>query len=103
MFTHVSVAHILNNLFLQLFVGLPLEMSHGSRRVALVYLSSVVMGSLASSVIDNKVYLAGMYIFLGTIFSAAKIFKIMLCFRSFWRSVCFNCGSSGNTGFELEG
>ena len=59
MFVHVSWGHILNNLFLQLFVGLPLEMSHGSRRVALVYLSSVVMGSLASSVIDNKVYLAG--------------------------------------------
>jgi len=40
-------------------VGLPLEMSHGSLRVAFVYSFGVVAGSLATSCIDPHVYLAG--------------------------------------------
>ena len=40
-------------------MGLPLEMSHGSVRVMLVYLFGVVSGSLATSVCDHSVFLAG--------------------------------------------
>ena len=40
-------------------MGLPLEMSHGSVRVMLVYIFGVVSGSLATSVCDHSVFLAG--------------------------------------------
>ena len=40
-------------------VGLPLEMSHGSRRVMFVYIFGVISGSLATSVFDHTVFLAG--------------------------------------------
>ena len=42
---------------IQLFVGLPLEMSHGSKRVMVVYIFGVLAGSLTTSVFDSKVYL----------------------------------------------
>ncbi len=44
---------------MQLFVGLPLELSHGSFRVALVYFFGVVSGSLGTSAVDPNVFLAG--------------------------------------------
>lgn len=56
---HSGISHVVLNLGMQLFVGLPLEMSHGSLRVALVYCFGVVAGSLATSCIDPHVYLAG--------------------------------------------
>jgi membrane associated rhomboid family serine protease len=59
MFVHADIQHILFNMSMQLLVGLPLEMSHGTRRVALVYGFGVVAGSLATSVFDPKVFLAG--------------------------------------------
>lgn len=43
----------------QLLVGLPLEMVHGSGRVALIYMAGVVAGSLGTSVFDTDVYLVG--------------------------------------------
>lgn len=43
----------------QLLVGLPLEMVHGSGRVALIYVAGVVAGSLGTSVFDTDVYLVG--------------------------------------------
>lgn len=58
-FIHVDQQHLWMNLCLQIIVGLPLEMSHGTWRVALVYGSGVIFGSLATSVIDPGIYLAG--------------------------------------------
>ncbi|KRT79755.1 hypothetical protein AMK59_8014 [Oryctes borbonicus] len=43
----------------QLLVGLPLEMVHGSGRVFLIYMAGVLAGSLGTSVFDTDVYLVG--------------------------------------------
>eukprot|EP00088_Acartia_fossae_P000593 TRINITY_DN10248_c0_g1_i2.p1 TRINITY_DN10248_c0_g1~~TRINITY_DN10248_c0_g1_i2.p1 ORF type:complete len:637 (+),score=102.63 TRINITY_DN10248_c0_g1_i2:167-2077(+) len=56
---HSGVAHITLNLVMQLFVGLPLEMSHGSLRIGIVYMSGVLFGSLATSTFDQNMFLAG--------------------------------------------
>ena len=56
---HSGISHVVLNLTMQLFVGLPLEMSHGSLRVMLVYTFGVIAGSLATSCLDPHVYLAG--------------------------------------------
>lgn len=47
------------NLIVQLLLGVPLEMVHRGWRVVLIYLSGVLAGSLATSVTDPSVYLAG--------------------------------------------
>lgn len=47
------------NLVVQLLVGLPLEMVHGSTRIGCVYLAGVLAGSLGTSVFDPEVYLVG--------------------------------------------
>lgn len=44
---------------MQLLVGVPLEMVHGSARIACVYLAGVLAGSLGTSVFDPEVYLVG--------------------------------------------
>ncbi|CAH2052743.1 unnamed protein product, partial [Iphiclides podalirius] len=59
MLVHVGVVHLLVNLLVQLFLGVPLEMVHRWWRVVLVYLAGVAAGSLATSLTDPKVYLAG--------------------------------------------
>ncbi|XP_072934187.1 rhomboid-related protein 2 isoform X2 [Epargyreus clarus] len=59
MLVHVGVVHLLVNLLVQLFLGVPLEMVHKWWRVTLVYLAGVVAGSLATSLTDPRVYLAG--------------------------------------------
>jgi len=56
---HAGWLHLLFNLVVQLVVGLPLEMVHGSFRTAVVYISGVLAGSLATSVFDSSVYLVG--------------------------------------------
>ena len=58
-FVHDSVGHISGNLIMQLFVGLPLEMSHGSLRTSVVYTAGVVAGSLATSSFEPYMYLCG--------------------------------------------
>ncbi|XP_059048187.1 rhomboid-related protein 2 isoform X2 [Achroia grisella] len=59
MLVHVGVVHLLVNLLVQLFLGVPLEMVHRWWRVTLVYLAGVAAGSLATSLTDPHVYLAG--------------------------------------------
>ncbi|XP_075984200.1 rhomboid-4 isoform X2 [Anticarsia gemmatalis] len=59
MLVHVGVVHLVVNLLVQLFLGVPLEMVHRWWRVVLVYLAGVAAGSLATSLTDPKVYLAG--------------------------------------------
>ena len=56
---HSGISHILLNVFIQLVVGLVLEMSHGSWRVSLLYLIGVISGSLTSSCTEPLVHLAG--------------------------------------------
>jgi len=56
---HSSWWHLLFNLSIQLVLGIPLEMVHGSGRIAIIYLSGVLAGSLATSVLDPSVCLVG--------------------------------------------
>lgn len=51
--------HLLVNLFVQILLGIPLEMVHHWWRVLLVYLFGVIAGSLATSISDPAIYLAG--------------------------------------------
>lgn len=51
--------HLAFNLIVQLLVGLPLEMVHGSSRIACVYLAGVLAGSMGTSIFDPEVYLVG--------------------------------------------
>ncbi|XP_060114599.1 rhomboid-related protein 2 isoform X2 [Heteronotia binoei] len=59
MLVHAGIEHILGNLFLQLFLGIPLELVHKGHRVGLVYMAGVIAGSLASSVCDPHHGLVG--------------------------------------------
>ncbi|XP_056416566.1 rhomboid-related protein 2 [Hyla sarda] len=59
MLVHAGVQHIIGNLFLQLFLGIPLEMVHKGHRVGLVYIAGVIGGSLASSIFDPRLALVG--------------------------------------------
>lgn len=58
-FFHYSWFHLGFNLIVQLIVGLPLEMVHGSTRIGCVYIAGVLAGSLGTSVFDPEVYLVG--------------------------------------------
>jgi len=51
--------HICNNVIMQLFLGVLLEMVHKWWRVLIVYFAGVIAGSLATSVTDPDYYLAG--------------------------------------------
>uniref|UniRef100_A0A023F9H9 rhomboid protease n=2 Tax=Triatominae TaxID=70999 RepID=A0A023F9H9_TRIIF len=59
MVLHAGWLHLLFNLLVQLLVGLPLEMVHGSLRIGTVYMAGVLAGSLGTSVFDADVYLVG--------------------------------------------
>ena len=56
---HSSWWHLAFNLVIQTVLGIPLEMVHGSARVAIIYMSGVLAGSLATSVLDPMVCLVG--------------------------------------------
>ncbi len=47
------------NLLVQGLVGLPLETVHGSFRIAIIYFSGVIAGSVTASIFDPHVRLAG--------------------------------------------
>ncbi|MEE6484983.1 hypothetical protein FKM82_014123 [Ascaphus truei] len=59
MFVHAGVEHIIGNLFVQLVLGIPLELVHKGHRIGLVYLAGVIGGSLASSIFDPLLALVG--------------------------------------------
>uniref|UniRef100_A0A915IDX2 tRNA (guanine-N(7)-)-methyltransferase n=1 Tax=Romanomermis culicivorax TaxID=13658 RepID=A0A915IDX2_ROMCU len=59
MLIHIGIFHILFNCLVQLVLGIPLELVHKYWRIAIVYCSGVIAGSLASSVTDPGSYLAG--------------------------------------------
>ncbi|XP_073831660.1 rhomboid-related protein 2-like [Musca autumnalis] len=58
MFVHVSLTHILMNLFVQICLGVVLELVH-HWRVGLVYLAGVVAGSMGTSLTSPGIFLAG--------------------------------------------
>ncbi|KAG9492913.1 hypothetical protein GDO78_001071 [Eleutherodactylus coqui] len=58
MLVHAGVQHIIGNLFLQLFLGIPLEMVHKGHRVGLVYIAGVI---------GDMVPLFGMFRILGIV------------------------------------
>lgn len=51
--------HLVVNLVVQIFLGVPLEMVHGWWRVLLIYFTGVVAGSLGTSITDPRAKLAG--------------------------------------------
>ena len=59
MFVHSGYFHIIFNVLVQLVLGIPLEMVHRWWRILLIYVCGVVAGSLATSITDPDVYLAG--------------------------------------------
>jgi len=59
MFVHVGVTHLLVNLFVQLLLGVPLEMVHRWWRVLIIYFAGVLAGSLGTSITDPFTRLAG--------------------------------------------
>ena len=74
-FVHNGVTHLVTNIVTQLVVGLPLELSHSSWRVALVYLFGVMYGGLGREIFDDSnVPLAG----ASGIVTQSSIFSICL-------------------------
>ncbi|XP_064618782.1 rhomboid-related protein 3-like isoform X2 [Lineus longissimus] len=59
MFIHSGWVHLFFNMLVQLLVGIPLEMVHGSCRIGIVYLAGVLAGSLGTSVFDMDAFLVG--------------------------------------------
>ncbi|XP_066144382.1 rhomboid-related protein 2-like isoform X2 [Euwallacea fornicatus] len=59
MMVHIGWIHLATNLIVQLFLGVPLELRNQWWRVLTVYSTGVVAGSLVTSIMDPKVYLAG--------------------------------------------
>lgn len=59
MFVHEDVFHILSNVFVQLLVGIPLELVHSSWRVVIVYTAGVIGGTLGASVCNPTRSLIG--------------------------------------------
>ena len=56
---HAGLFHCTFNILVQLVLGIPLEMVHNAWRVAVVYLSGVLAGSLWTSLIKPEVFLSG--------------------------------------------
>jgi rhomboid-related protein 1/2/3 len=51
--------HIINNVVVQIVLGVLLELVHKWWRVLIIYFAGVRAGSLATSVVDPDTYLAG--------------------------------------------
>ena len=60
-FVHNNWGHLLANIFSQLFFGIPLELTHGWLRVAMIYISGIVLGGLGREMLSehNERPLAG--------------------------------------------
>ena len=65
---HTDLNHLVGNVISQLFFGLPLELSHGSRRVGAVYLSGTFLGGIGRQLLCTSTKplagASGMSIFL---------------------------------------
>ena len=56
---HLDWLHLLVNMSMQLLLGVPLELVHGVCRIVFIYLAGVLSGSVAASIFDSSVLLAG--------------------------------------------
>ena len=45
-FVHNNWGHLISNVVSQIFVGVPLEITHGWLRIAMIYLSGIILGGL---------------------------------------------------------
>lgn len=59
MVLHANWFHLGFNIVVQLIIGLPLEMVHGSIRIAAIYVAGVFAGSLGTSVVEPLTSLVG--------------------------------------------
>jgi len=58
-FLHAGVTHLVSNLFLQIVIGVPLEMVHGPWRPFLLYILGGIAGSTCVSVFDERTNTVG--------------------------------------------
>jgi rhomboid-related protein 1/2/3 len=56
---HSGVPHVGFNIVIQCLFGIPLELKHGTRQVAILYVIGIIAGSIGSSVIDPEANLVG--------------------------------------------
>jgi rhomboid-related protein 1/2/3 len=84
MFVHVGAFHLFVNLLIQIILGIPLEMVHKWWRVLLIYFAGVLAGSLATSIVDPTVRLAGAS---GGVYSL--ITAHIACIIMNWREMSF--------------
>ncbi|KAJ6643858.1 Rhomboid-related protein 1 [Pseudolycoriella hygida] len=59
MLVHAGPRHLLPNVAFQIMLGVILEIEHNSKRIAIVYLASVLGGSLFNTVLTPKKYAVG--------------------------------------------
>jgi rhomboid-related protein 1/2/3 len=59
MLVHVGIMHLLVNIIFQIVIGIPLELVHKWYRVSIIYISGVIAGSVAHSIISKENRLAG--------------------------------------------
>ncbi|XP_044854076.1 rhomboid-related protein 2-like isoform X2 [Mauremys mutica] len=103
---NAGIQHILGNLFLQLILGIPLEMVHKGHRVSLVYLAGVIGGSLASSVCDPLQALVGasggVYALIGGYFMNVLVnFREMIPLFGVFRLLLIGIIVGTDMGFAL--
>lgn len=60
MVLHAGWLHLIFNLLVQMLVGLPLEMVHGSARIGAVYMSGVLAGQLADISVLNTILIVSL-------------------------------------------
>ncbi|XP_033108660.1 rhomboid-related protein 3-like [Anneissia japonica] len=56
---HAGLEHLIFSLVFQLLIGLPLELVHGTRRIATILFFGILAGSMGSSVLDPMSYACG--------------------------------------------
>ncbi|KAF5285143.1 hypothetical protein FQA39_LY16832 [Lamprigera yunnana] len=59
MFVHDGLFHLIINIAIQLFLGVPLELVHRWWRVLIIYFAGVLAGSLVASIVDRNSLLLG--------------------------------------------
>ncbi|CAI5445662.1 unnamed protein product [Caenorhabditis angaria] len=56
---NIGIFHVIFNIFIQIFIGIPMEICHGFSRVFLIYLFGVIFGAMMHLAMDPGVFLMG--------------------------------------------